>query len=248
MPKFSPILQLSIGLAIVMHVVLMSLLFWKPSTAMYRMQNQSMPIVHVTAISQTQIDDQINAIHKAEAEKKEKILAAKRAQAEKERRIALQKAQLKLAREKREKLEREKQEKAREEQKKALLAKAQKLQDQLMQQQMKSEQNTLKKMTSQMQQGAIDKYKAQILSLIQSNWRIHQLNADLSCVYDISVGPGGVVLSVQLVKSSGNEALDQSARAAILQSSPLPVPTDAALFDHFRHLILTLSPQGYAIS
>jgi colicin import membrane protein len=95
------------------------------------------------------------------------------------------------------------------------------------------------------QQQQMDGYKAQILSLIQSHWRIHELNKNLSCVYRIEIAPGGMVLSVTLVKSSGNTALDQSAKVAILQSSPLPVPNDPALFESFRELVLTVSPKSF---
>ena len=126
-----------------------------------------------------------------------------------------------------------------------LLAQQKKLQQQLMAQQLNSEAKNLSNVQSQAQTGEVDKYKAEILATIQSNWRIPEINNKLKCVYSVSVAPDGSVLSVQLVKSSGNDELDQSAREAINASSPLPVPQQAALFSHFRQLMLTLSPQGY---
>lgn len=121
----------------------------------------------------------------------------------------------------------------------------QKLQQQLLQQQLNSEQKNISTVVSQAQQGQIDQYKAQILALIQSNWRIDQVNSQLKCIYDVSVAPDGTVLSIMLQKSSGSTDLDQSAKQAIEQSSPLPVPQSPTLFSHFRQLVLTLSPQGY---
>ena len=127
-----------------------------------------------------------------------------------------------------------------------LLAEQKKLQQQLMQQQLNSEAKSIEQVqTSLAQDGAIDQYKARILSLIQSNWRIDRVDSQLKCVYSVSVAPDGTVLGETLVRSSGDSNLDQSAKQAILASSPLPVPSDPTLFNHFRQLVLTLSPQGY---
>jgi len=126
-----------------------------------------------------------------------------------------------------------------------LLAEQKKLQQQLMQQQLNSEQKNIAQVQSLAQQGVIDKYKAQILATIQSNWRIDKVDSKLKCIYSIALAPNGDVLSVTLVQSSGDTALDQSAQQAIQQSSPLPVPSNPSLFSNFRQLVLTLSPQGY---
>ena len=126
-----------------------------------------------------------------------------------------------------------------------LLAEQKKLQEQLMQQQLNSEQKNITQVQSLAQQGVIDKYKAQILATIQSNWRIDKVDSKLKCIYSIALAPNGDVLSINLVKSSGDTALDQSAQQAIQQSSPLPVPSNPSLFGNFRQLVLTLSPQGY---
>lgn len=128
---------------------------------------------------------------------------------------------------------------------KKLMAEQKKLQQQLMQQQMASEQKNISTVVSQAQEGAIDKYKAAILSAIQSNWRIDKVDSKLKCIYSVTLAPDGSVMAETLMKSSGDDDIDQSAKQAIIASSPLPVPTDPALFDHFRQLVLTLSPQGY---
>jgi outer membrane biosynthesis protein TonB len=52
-----------------------------------------------------------------------------------------------------------------------------------------------------------------------------------------------VITSIELVQSSGDAVLDRSARVALLKSSPLPVPQEAALFDQFRSLRIKMSPQ-----
>lgn len=94
-------------------------------------------------------------------------------------------------------------------------------------------------------QGEVDKYKAMVLQAISSNWIVPDGVADnATCSLLVSVAPGGVVLDVKLLQSSGNQALDRSAQAAVLKSSPLPVPESPALFDNFRSIKLTVRPEG----
>ncbi len=59
----------------------------------------------------------------------------------------------------------------------------------------------------------------------------------------IRLGPGGAVLNVQVSRSSGDPALDSSARAAVFKASPLPVPNDPDLFNQFREIRLTVKPE-----
>lgn len=94
-------------------------------------------------------------------------------------------------------------------------------------------------------QGEIDKYKALILQAISSQWIVPQSVQDNEVgTLLVHLAPGGVVLSVEITQSSGDPALDRSARIAVLKASPLPVPSDNALFDRFRTISLTVKPQG----
>jgi colicin import membrane protein len=52
--------------------------------------------------------------------------------------------------------------------------------------------------------------------------------------------PTGEVLTIRLVKSSGNSAYDAAVERAILKSSPLPLPPSRDLFS--RELKLTFRP------
>lgn len=94
-------------------------------------------------------------------------------------------------------------------------------------------------------QGMIDKYKALIIQAISSQWIVPpNLPQNISCELDVRVAPGGVVLQVSIVRSSGNPVLDNSAIAAVNKASPLPVPSIPGLFDQFRELHLTVKPDG----
>ena len=93
-------------------------------------------------------------------------------------------------------------------------------------------------------QGIIDQFKSKILQAIGQNWLIPEgADHSLSCQLLIHLAPDGSVLGVDLIKSSGDAALDQSAETAVMKASPLPVPLDAVLFDKFRELRLTVRPE-----
>lgn len=126
-----------------------------------------------------------------------------------------------------------------------LSAKQKKLEQQLMAQQLAGDSKQVKQLQASQDQGVINKYKALILSAIGQQWLIPTgVSHTLESVYDVHLAPGGAVLSVTLVTSSGNTALDQSAKTAILKASPLPVPKSPRQFDNFRDLRLTVSPQA----
>lgn len=132
---------------------------------------------------------------------------------------------------------------------KALQAELEKEMNQLkaaaLQQQMLQEQKRLAKARSQQMQGVVDKYKALILQSIAQHWRIPpNVNKKRYAELMIRLAPGGTVLDVQLIKTSGDEGLDRSARAAIFKASPLPVPTEPEAFEAFRQFVLKVKPEN----
>lgn len=88
----------------------------------------------------------------------------------------------------------------------------------------------------------INRYKAMILQQIQQNWIVPVNVEQLSCELQVELAPGGSVLRVTLLHSSGNEALDRSAIAAVNKASPLPVPKSTSDFDAFRNFTITVKP------
>lgn len=60
--------------------------------------------------------------------------------------------------------------------------------------------------------------------------------------FKVTVLPGGDVMDVVLLKSSGNAAYDNAAERAIYKAQPLPLPEDAGLQKMFRELRLTIRP------
>jgi colicin import membrane protein len=93
--------------------------------------------------------------------------------------------------------------------------------------------------------GVVDKYKALILQAIGQHWLVpHNADKSLSAELLIRVAPGGMVLDVQVMKTSGDDALDRSARSAVFKASPLPVPTDTNEFEPFRQFVLKVKPEN----
>jgi colicin import membrane protein len=93
-------------------------------------------------------------------------------------------------------------------------------------------------------QSEVSKYKSLILAAISQNWIVpSRANLNLSCRFQVSLASNGEVQSVNLIKSSGDPSLDRSARLAIYQGSPLPVPSDPEIFKLFKVLNLTVTPK-----
>lgn len=111
-----------------------------------------------------------------------------------------------------------------------------------LQQQLLSEQ---KRATGAKMQGEVNKYKALILQAISQRWLVPPgVDKHLSSELLIRLAPGGDVLDVQITKSSGDVALDRSARDAVFKASPLPVPAEAQAFDSFRQFVLRVKPES----
>lgn len=111
--------------------------------------------------------------------------------------------------------------------------------------QISKEQQRLNTIRKQQILNEVNKYKALILNVIGQYW-IMPANVDehLSTKLLIRLAPGGIVLKVTMLKSSGNATLDRSVVNALWKSSPLPVPKDSKLFERFRELHLTVRPEG----
>lgn len=110
--------------------------------------------------------------------------------------------------------------------------------------QLLNEQIQLNNQMSRKAQGIINKYEALIKQTISSHWIVPAgVNKRLHCKLNIRLAPGGMVLDAQVTQSSGDLALDHSARAAVFNASPLPVPSDPKLFDQFRIFEMDVSPK-----
>ncbi len=89
----------------------------------------------------------------------------------------------------------------------------------------------------------VDEYLGKIASRIRRNTVMPpDVANDARAEFLVTLLPGGAVLNVRLVKSSGNEAYDSAVERAILKSQPLPLPSDTGMFNRFRELKLSFKP------
>ena len=65
----------------------------------------------------------------------------------------------------------------------------------------------------------------------------------LNCLVRVRMAPGGEVLDVKTVKSSGNVLFDRSVVNAVYKAAPLPVPDDPKLFQYVREINIKFDPK-----
>ena len=81
----------------------------------------------------------------------------------------------------------------------------------------------------------VNEFKARIQAKIKSNTIIPlDVVGNPEVVYEITLLPGGDILNVRLVKSSGFPSYDDAAERAIRKSAPLPVPSGDLFQSKFR--------------
>lgn len=89
-------------------------------------------------------------------------------------------------------------------------------------------------------------YLARIRDQISSAWVYPPgVAPDQEVEVELSVVPTGEVISIVVLKGSGNQALDRSVEQAIREASPLPVPEDIRIFDaSFRQFRMKFRPEN----
>ena len=118
-----------------------------------------------------------------------------------------------------------------------------KMEEKLWAEQLAKEEKQLTLTKEQQAQGVVNKYNALILQAIRSRWILAEsYSPDLSAQLLINLKSDGTVLNVELIKSSGNEGFDRSARAAVYKASPLPVPPETDLFNQMKVINLVVRP------
>ena len=184
---------------------------------------------------------------KKEKEKKAK-LAKEKKEKEKKARLAKEKKEkekkARLAKEKKEKerevrLAKEKKEKERKikEQNARVAAETERFQKELREEEERRRLQKLAYAKAAAKRNLIDEYKAKILAKIKSKLVLPpDLPNDPVAEYNITLLPGGEILSVKLRNSSGFRSFDEAVERAIILARPLPLPKDKLLFPNFRDL------------
>lgn len=148
--------------------------------------------------------------------------------------------------EERKKLEQELKEKHAQKQQEDLLEQLKREQEQILEKSLLAEEELLTKSKQRKAfiQKELERYIALQQSKVSRNWisRDSFLGRDLVTKLDIRLTDDGKVISVKIIKSSGDAALDISAKNAILKASPLPVPNDSDIRKKFTNYRFTFRP------
>ena len=171
---------------------------------------------------------------KKEKEKKAK-LAKEKKEKEKKARLAKEKKEkekkIRLAKEKKEKERKIKEQNAR------VAAETERFQKELREEEERRRLQKLAYAKAAAKRNLIDEYKAKILAKIKSKLVLPpDLPNDPVAEYNITLLPGGEILSVKLRNSSGFRSFDEAVERAIILARPLPLPKDKLLFPNFRDL------------
>lgn len=178
---------------------------------------------------------------KQEAERLAKIKQQKLAQEQAAKEAKRQQEEQKLAELKKQELLKKKQEE--------LLKKLKADQENNLLSSLNSEARELEAQRLQQQQSEkeISRILSQHRAKISRNWLRNDiyLSKKLEAKMSIKLDNSGKVLTVNIIKSSGNNAFDISAKNAVLKSSPLAMPEDQKLSKYFNNYVINFSPDSF---
>jgi len=94
-------------------------------------------------------------------------------------------------------------------------------------------------------QSELARIEGLIRQKVERNWvRPAGWTKGMECVVRVRLAPTGEVISAAISRPSGSPAFDRSVENAVYKASPLPLPEDKGLFEHFRELELRFRPEG----
>jgi len=96
-------------------------------------------------------------------------------------------------------------------------------------------------------QSELARVEGLIRQKVERNWvRPAGWTKGMECVVRVRLAPTGEVITATVARPSGSPAFDRSVENAVYKASPLPLPEDKGLFEHFRELELRFRPEGQA--
>src|SRR5690554_3186211 len=246
---------IAIAVSLLLHAAVGLLLFWKWPEVKKVME----PVPKHVIAEVIQVESAAEKERKIKAEQerrqreraaqqrqRQKELAAKKAAEEKRKQQALKEKALAEQRAKEKQAEAQKQkelaEKRQKEQEESLLEKL--LQEERMREQ--KEQQEAQRQAKERAAAMVTEFTEKIRAHTSSYWSYPSVvKPDDEVTVNIQLVPTGEVVSVQIVKGSGNALLDNSVLQAVRKASPLPVPKDIQVFEKdFRNFIMKFRPEN----
>ncbi|MEW5755138.1 MAG: cell envelope integrity protein TolA, partial [Pseudomonadota bacterium] len=142
--------------------------------------------------------------------------------------------------------------KAEDERRKAQDAKRRAEEEDLLRKQMEDEEHRMQQEVERRREEAeqqrilseVERYQLLIQNKVERNWiRPPDTAKGMKCTVSVNLIPGGEVVGVKIVKSSGNAVFDRSVETSVWQSSPMPVSSDAKVFDKMRTINFVFNPK-----
>ncbi|QGP42481.1 cell envelope integrity protein TolA [Piscirickettsia salmonis] len=93
-------------------------------------------------------------------------------------------------------------------------------------------------------QSEFEKYSGLIVTEISRHWNQANIDPSLNALIQVNVDVTGDILSVKIVKSSGNALFDRQAKLAVLSAGRLPMPTDKEVAQRFLSFQFHFTPRG----
>ena len=91
----------------------------------------------------------------------------------------------------------------------------------------------------------VGKYAARFRSRVERSWSIPADSpSGLMCLLKIELQPDGKVQNVSITQSSGDEAFDRSAVAAVKKAAPFPLPENPEAAAKFKSFNFKFNPRG----
>lgn len=235
--------------AILVHVVFVGVLIFSFSSSTPTIAvNPEVNIVKATVIDEGKIkkERKRKEVIKRKKEQERKAAERKKQQAKKKaeaKRLALKNKKEAEAKKRKAESERKKKEetqkrKAAELKKKQEEAERQAREAELKRQLAEDERQRKQQAQSAAQQKEVDRYRALIKQAISNKWRIPvSARQGQECILKLRLIPSGEVISVEVIKSSGDSVFDRSVESAVYKASPLPLPrAESNLFNEFREI------------
>lgn len=109
--------------------------------------------------------------------------------------------------------------------------------------QMDAESNQLSEQSQKQIQSVKDKYYLLIQNKVRRSWRKPaSAKSGMKSTVSVRLIPGGDVILVATIKSSGDALFDRSVETAVYRAVPLPLPEDPDLFEYFREINFVFNP------
>jgi colicin import membrane protein len=94
--------------------------------------------------------------------------------------------------------------------------------------------------------GVVDEYRVQLIQAVERNWiRPPSARGGVECTVYVRQTPGGDVEDIRVGQCNGDQAVRDSIVHAVLNSVPLPLPSDPRAFQRRLEIVFKSGPSSW---